>query len=155
MSEIPTVLDLTTELLVQIRNGVHDLGDKLDATNARVAALDKKLDTGLRAARVDREKLRTDLLATIAATESRLGARIEGNGARIAGNETRIDRVEARLARRQAQQGATTERLSQLVAHFATLVERDAERGVVLEAIHHKVDRLVEEDRLVPDEPTD
>lgn len=123
-----TVSDLTTEILIQIRDGVHqtrtELGARLDGVSARLDQTNAKLDRTN--ARLDRT--RTELIAKIDETNSRLG----DTNAKL--DRTRIE-VIAKLDDTNAKLGQTNTRLARLEDGVSTLIGQvtvlaDRDRGL-------------------------
>jgi chromosome segregation ATPase len=113
-------VDLTVELLKQIRDGVHDLGARLDATNLRLEEANARLNDMNR--RLDRT--RTELLESIARVETRLD-----------GVETRLDGVEGEL-------GSFRGQFAEGLKLMHQIVERDERRTAEIADLRRRVETL-------------
>ena len=111
MTYEPQVIDLTTELLVQIRDGVHELRSELTATNARIDKTNALAD-----------KWRVEFLAAIGRIDARLETLEAGQATLESGQAT----LEAGQAKLEAGQRGTNERLGQLVEVVGVIADRTA-----------------------------
>ena len=115
MSREPRVIDLTTELLVQPRDGVHEIRAELTETNARIDETNVRIDKTN--ARIDQthvrlDKSRVEFLAALGATEALIG--------------TRLDKVGTRLDELEAAHRVTNDHLGQLVGAVGVVADRTA-----------------------------
>ena len=118
MTYEPQVIDLTTELLVQIRDGVHELRSELTATNARIDKTNALAD-----------KWRVEFLAAIGRIDARLET-LEAGQATLESGQATLEAGQAKLeagqAKLEAGQRGTNERLGQLVEVVGVIADRTA-----------------------------
>jgi chromosome segregation ATPase len=112
-----TVSDLTTEILIQIRDGVHELREHAAETNARLDRTRTEL-----VARIDQTNLRLDR------TRTELIAKIEQTNAKIDGTNTRLGRLE--------------DGVSTLIGQVTILADRDRGLGDTVADLQRRVEAL-------------
>ena len=134
------VIDSSTELLTQIRDGVQqlraDLVGRIDQTNARLDQTNAKLDQTN--AKLDRtnaklDQTRTEFLAKLEQTRADLAGQIGETNARLDETNARLDGTNARL-------GNLERSVSTLTRHVGTI----ADRGLRLEGDVADLRRRVE-----------
>jgi chromosome segregation ATPase len=130
-----TTVDLTIELLKQIRDGVHGTNARLDETKAELSA------------RID--ETRTELSARIDETRTELSARIDRTRTEFLealwSMDARIERLDARVESLDARVESLDARVESLDARVEKIDHRFAESIGIMRALTDKDDRLAAE----------
>jgi septal ring factor EnvC (AmiA/AmiB activator) len=123
-----TTVDLTIELLKQIRDGVYETNTRLDQTNARLDQTNARLD-----------RTRTEFLERLDQTNGRL----DQTNARLDQTNARLDQTNARLERLEGQ-------VAEGLGYMRMLAERDERLAVDVADLRNRVEALEATSRPTP-----
>jgi chromosome segregation ATPase len=92
-----TMVDLTLELLKQIRDGVQTTNARLDQTRAELGARIDQTNAHLTRTNASLDKTRTELMERIDQTRAELGERLGETNARLQKMDVRLQKMDVRL----------------------------------------------------------
>jgi chromosome segregation ATPase len=130
-----TVSDLTTELLKQIRDGVHETNVRLDQTNARLDQTRSELTQKL-------DQTRVDLLEKLDETRIELSGRIDQTNVRIDQTNDRLDQTNDRLDRSNTRLSDIQDWAGTITGHLHTLADKDRHLDKDVADLRRRVEAL-------------